>query len=67
MPIFKANFSTRCLFLSSGSLACQYIYKWVLTQRSLGTTDLHIIPLWSGDFVLTSPLYVLCTMIIDSC
>jgi len=41
MPMFEANFSTRYLILFSGSRDGHNIYKWVPTQRSLGTNGLE--------------------------
>src|SRR6218665_4083114 len=40
VPIFTEKFSTRYLTLFSGSQDGHDIYKWVLTQRSLGTIAL---------------------------
>jgi len=40
MTIFKANFNTRYSVSFSGSRASHDIYKWVATQRSLGTPGL---------------------------
>jgi len=37
MTIFKENFSTRYSILLSGSRDSLDNYKWVATQRSLGT------------------------------
>jgi len=39
MTIFKENFSKRYSIVFSGSRDSYDIYKWVATQRSLGTPD----------------------------
>jgi len=41
MPIFEANFSTRYLILLSGSTEGNHIYKWVPTQKKLGSTGVR--------------------------
>jgi len=47
MTIFKANFNTRYSVSLSGSRASHNIYKWVATQRSLGTPGL-----WSRAYMI---------------
>jgi len=44
MTIFKANFSPRYSILFSGSRDFHDNYKWVATQRSLGTAELTYTP-----------------------
>lgn len=53
MPIYVANFTSECLVVHVGDGDCKD--KWVLTQRSLGTTGgpcsfnwLHIVWLLEG-------------------